>query len=327
MKPWDQRDTDTGALVEQILSYSRSQRGKRVPVELGHIVGESLDLVRGSLAPGIRLEVELPAEPLYVVGDATQLHRVTMNLCTNAMHAMGEGGTLRVTLEEARVEADRALSHTTLLAGAYVCLTVEDSGTGMDPDTLERVFEPFFTTKEAGKGTGLGLATSYGMVRRHGGHIGVYSEVGQGTVIKVYLPQVDAPADASSSREIDPWKEFSGTASILVVEDDDALRNVTARMLETLGYRTRAAANSGDALRLLADPDPEGQVDLLLTDVVLRETDGNVEATVVVTFVGDIPDHVELEVWKVFDDGRADRPATIWLAWDGSGYRVVGVRY
>src|SRR5690606_30456570 len=104
------------SLVEQILSYSRSQRGKRMPVELGRIVGESLDLVRGSLSPGVALEVALPAAPLYVVGDPTQLHRVTMNLCTNAVHAMPDGGTLRVTLEEARTTSDVPLSHTTLLA-------------------------------------------------------------------------------------------------------------------------------------------------------------------------------------------------------------------
>jgi PAS domain S-box-containing protein len=146
------------ALVEQILSYSRSQRGKRSPVELGHVVSEALGLVRGSLAAGITLETELPATPLFVVGDPTQLHQVTMNLCTNAVQAMGQSGTLRVKLEAVEVEAARTLAHTTLNAGPYARLTMEDSGTGMDAATLARVFEPFFTTKEVGKGTGLGLS-------------------------------------------------------------------------------------------------------------------------------------------------------------------------
>jgi signal transduction histidine kinase len=166
-------------LVEQILSYSRSQRGMRVPVDLGGIVAETLELVRGSLPPAITLAVDLSG-PLYVIGDATQLHQVTMNLCTNAAHAMAEGGTLRVALEPTDVAAERTLAHTSLRAGAYARLTVEDTGSGMDEATLERVFEPFFTTKEVGKGTGLGLSLVYGIVTDSGGAIDVTSAPGRG---------------------------------------------------------------------------------------------------------------------------------------------------
>jgi PAS domain S-box-containing protein len=235
-----------GALVEQILSYSRSQRGKRVPVELGRVVGESLELVRGSLAAGIRLEVELPGTALYVVGDPTQLHRVTMNLCTNAMHAMGEGGTLRVTLEEARVDADRALSHTTLLAGTYACLTVEDSGSGMDPDTLARVFEPFFTTKEAGKGTGLGLSLVYGIVTDSGGAIDVASTAGRGSRFTIYLPRVDSPVIAEDAAE-GPVARGHGER-VLVVDDEEAIVAVTSEVLKNLGYQPVACADGNAAL-------------------------------------------------------------------------------
>ncbi len=124
-------------LVEQILSYSRSQRGKRIPVELDRIVGETLELVRGSLTAGIRMETQLPAAPLYVMGDPTQLHQIMMNLCTNAIHAMGDRGTLRVKLEPADIDADRVFQHTMLQAGRYARLMVEDTGSGMDAATLD----------------------------------------------------------------------------------------------------------------------------------------------------------------------------------------------
>ena len=168
-------------LVEQILSYSRSQRGKRVPVDLGRAVAETLELVRGSLPAAVRLGAELPKAPLYVIGDQTQLHQITMNLCTNAIQAMPGGGTLRVQLRDADVAVEQTLAHTTLRAGAYACLTVEDSGSGMDAATLERIFEPFFTTKEVGKGTGLGLALVYGIVTDSAGAFDVTSVPGSGS--------------------------------------------------------------------------------------------------------------------------------------------------
>lgn len=185
--------TRASALVEQILSYSRSQRGKRVPVELDRIVAETLELVRGSLGHGIRLETRLPEAPLYVVGDPTQLHQIMMNLCTNAIHAMGEHGTLRVTLEPADIDGDRIFQHTTLHAGRYARLMVEDSGSGMDATTLTRLFEPFFTTKEVGKGTGLGLSLVYGIVTDSAGAIDVTSTQGRGSCFAIYLPRVDSP--------------------------------------------------------------------------------------------------------------------------------------
>ena len=168
-------------------------------MDLGRVVAETLELVRGSLVDGIKLLARLPGTPLYVVGDPTQLHRVTMNLCTNAVHAMGAGGTLRVTLEEAKLEADRALSHSTLLAGTYACLVVEDTGTGMDAATLARVFEPFFATKEVGKGTGLGLSLVYGIVTDSGGAIDVTATPGRGSRFAIYLPRVDSPVIAEAT--------------------------------------------------------------------------------------------------------------------------------
>jgi PAS domain S-box-containing protein len=176
------------ALVEQILAHSRTQRGKRVPTDICRTAAETLELVRGSLPADIRLDASAPKSPLVVIGDATQLHQVVMNLCSNAIQAMSTGGTLRVALESAGIEADRALSHGALKQARYVCLTVQDSGSGMDEATLSRIFEPFFTTKEIGRGTGLGLSVVYAIVIDLGGAIDVKSALEQGSTFAIYLP-------------------------------------------------------------------------------------------------------------------------------------------
>jgi PAS domain S-box-containing protein len=186
------------ALVEQILSYSRSQRGKKAPVDLSRIVAETLELVRGSLSSRIRLEVSSPATPLFVVGDSTQLHQIIMNLCTNALHAMGESGTLSVTLDAHDIEAERTLAQAILHPGQYARLQVEDSGSGMDDATLARIFEPFFTTKDIGKGTGLGLSLVYGIVTDAAGAIDVSSAVGRGSRFTIWLPRVESPVLAAA---------------------------------------------------------------------------------------------------------------------------------
>jgi signal transduction histidine kinase/CheY-like chemotaxis protein len=234
------------ALVEQILWYSRSQRGKRVPVELDRIVRETLELVRGSLGADIRLEASLPGTPLHVVGDPTQLHQVTMNLCTNAIHAMGDHGRLRVTLDALEAAADCVLEHVTLPAGPYVRLSVEDSGTGMDAATLARVFEPFFTTKEIGKGTGLGLSLVYGIVTDSGGAVDVSSTVGEGSTFTIYLPRVDSPALADDETA-GPLARGNGER-VLIVDDEEALLAVTSEVLKRLGYEPVAFADAAAAL-------------------------------------------------------------------------------
>jgi signal transduction histidine kinase len=186
------------ALVEQILAYSRSQRGKRAPADICRMVAETLELVRGSLPANIRVDAAVPQLPLVVIGDATQLHQVVMNLCSNAIQAMSGGGTLRVAIESADVSAERALSHGTLRLGRYVRLTVEDSGPGMNEATLSRIFEPFFTTKEIGRGTGLGLSLVYAIVTDLTGAIDVKSAVTQGSAFAIYLPLVDITLAAAA---------------------------------------------------------------------------------------------------------------------------------
>jgi signal transduction histidine kinase len=186
------------ALVDQILAYSRSQRGKRAPTDVCRTVAETLELVRGSLPASIRLDAAAPKVPLVIIGDATQLHQVVMNLCNNAIHALGGSGMLRVELMAADVAAERALSHGPLRPGRYVCLSVEDSGCGMDEATLARIFEPFFTTKDVGRGTGLGLSLVYSIVSDLGGAIDVKSEIRQGSTFTIYFPLADIALAAAA---------------------------------------------------------------------------------------------------------------------------------
>ncbi len=250
-------------LVEQILSYSHSRRGKRVPVEFGAIVAETLELVRGSLPAGIRLEAELPAAPLYVVGDPTQLHQVAMNLCTNAIHAMHEGGAMRVTLEPADAASERPLAHSVLRAGAYARLAVEDTGSGMDEATQARIFEPFFTTREVGRGTGLGLALVYGIVTDSAGAIDVTSAPGRGSRFAIYLPRVDTPALAEDPAA-GPIALGNGER-VLVVDDEEVLVALTAEILKRIGYEAVTCADGAAALAAFE----AGRIDAVIADEVM----------------------------------------------------------
>ena len=260
-------------LVEQILSYSRSQRGKRAPVELGRIVAETLELVRGSLPPGIRLESEFSSSPIHVVGDPTQLHQVTMNLCTNACHAMPQGGVLRVTLDAQSVEAERALAHNTLHAGTYARLTVEDTGSGMDEATLARIFEPFFTTKEVGKGTGLGLALVYGIVTDSAGAIDVTSAPGRGSRFAIYLPRVVSVEEQAPAIGEDPAAApvVRGSGErVLVVDDEEALVAVTSEALKRFGYEPVGCSDGAAALAAFDG----GRIDAVIADEVMPGLSG-----------------------------------------------------
>jgi NO-binding membrane sensor protein with MHYT domain/nitrogen-specific signal transduction histidine kinase len=253
------------ALVEQILGYSRSQLCQRVPLDVTQVVAETLELLRGLLPASIRLESSAPALPLIVLGDATQLHQVVMNVCRNAIQAMSATGTLRVALEAADLSAERALSHGRLGPGRFVRLTIQDSGSGMAPETLARIFEPFFTTKEIGRGTGLGLSLVYSIVTDTGGAIDVRSALDQGSTFTIYLARAEATL-AAAGETAAPLPRGNGER-VLLVEDEANLLAMTAEVLTRLGYEPASFSDSQSALAAF-DAEPRS-FDVVVTDDVM----------------------------------------------------------
>jgi signal transduction histidine kinase/ActR/RegA family two-component response regulator len=252
-------------LVDQILTYSRSQNLARGPVELGGIVRETLEVIRGSLPAEIALEPSLPQAPLVVVGDPTQLHQVVMNLCTNAIHAMGGAGTLAVSLEAIDLERELTFAHDTVAPGRYVKFVVSDTGTGMDGATLARIFEPFFTTKDVGRGTGLGLSLVYGIVADSGGATHVTSVLGRGSTFEIYLPRADVAGVAVENSQ-GPIERGHGER-VLLVDDEKPLLIMTAELLTRLGYDPAPFSDPHSALASL-EAMPEAY-DIVLTDEMM----------------------------------------------------------
>jgi signal transduction histidine kinase/CheY-like chemotaxis protein len=264
-------------LVEQILAYSRTQKVARTSVDIGRIVRETLEVIRGSLPEGIALDLALPEAPLAVIGDPTQLHQVVMNLCTNAIHAMGGEGRLAVSLQAVDLEQEATFAHDTLAPGPYVKLVVSDTGTGMDQATLARIFEPFFTTKEVGRGTGLGLSLVYGIVADSAGAVHAASEVGRGSTFEIYLPRTHAGSPVAETAE-GPLERGHGEC-VLLVDDEKPLLIMTAELLARLGYEP---APFSDARAALASLEAMPQAyDVVLTDETMPGLTGTAFAAAV----------------------------------------------
>jgi PAS domain S-box-containing protein len=222
------------ALVERILAFSRSGVGERVPVHVEKVVREALDLLEAKLPEGIRVEARLEAGRAAMLGDPTQVHQVLMNLGMNAMQAMGSGGTLSVTLDVSHLDAARAATIGTVAAADYVVLKVADTGSGIEPEIVERIFDPFFSTKGVSVGTGLGLSLVHGIVTEVGGAIEVASKPGAGSAFTVYLPRAGDAADAPEDAE--PSMPRGNRERVLVVDDEEPLVRLATRTLEELSY-------------------------------------------------------------------------------------------
>ncbi len=265
------------ALTRQLLAFSRQQAIEPKVFDLNDVVVEMEKMLERLIGEDIELRAVLSPAPVPVRADPGQIEQVIMNLAVNARDAMPHGGKL--TIETANVEVDETYAHQHgyLSTGPFVMLSISDTGVGMDAQTQSHIFEPFFTTKDRGKGTGLGLATVYGVIKQSNGFIWVYSEPGHGATFKVLLPRVKAPVPSASANTKfqEVWR---GSQTILLVEDDDSLRDLTRDLLVNCGYTVLEASNGPHALQIARQRSP-GQIHLLLTDVVMPRVSGPQLAT------------------------------------------------
>ncbi len=261
---------DDGAkLTGQLLAFGRRQPLNPQLVDVGQLVGSFAALLRRTLGESIELRTVVNGTALMALVDTSQLQSALLNLALNARHAMPRGGRLTVELSHAHIDRDYAAMYPLLRTGDFILISVTDTGSGMPPDVRERAFEPFFTTKPVGAGTGLGLSMVYGFLRQSGGHVQLYSEVGQGTSVRMFLPASSAPlkqGQDDAAAEATPATLPSGHETILLVEDDSRVRRVATARLEEAGYRVIEATNGAEALDALS---LHPEVDLLFTDIVM----------------------------------------------------------
>lgn len=259
------------SLTRQLLAFSRRQVLEPSLLDFNAVLSDLSTMLRRLIAEDIEVVINLSQSAVYVFADPAQLDQVILNLVVNARDAMGKGGRLTLEVEVAQLDEPCTKGTASVPAGNYVLLKVSDTGTGMSEQILSRIFEPFFTTKELGQGTGLGLATAYGVVRQSNGYILVESQVGKGTTFEIYLPRVDATSGISSPPS-SPVRSLSGSETILLAEDQESLRILIKAFLEQQGYTVLVAENGREALSLLetyADT-----IHMLVTDVVMPEARG-----------------------------------------------------
>jgi PAS domain S-box-containing protein len=253
------------ALTQRLLAFSRRQPLDPKPIDVNVLVNGMSEMIHRTLGETIAVETVLGAGLWRIEADPNELEASILNLAVNARDAMPSGGKLTLETGNAHIDESYVLSHREVLPGQYVVIAVTDTGAGMDAETIAQAFEPFFTTKPVGKGTGLGLSQVYGYVKQSGGHVKIYSEIGQGTTVKLYLPRLATEA-AETSELSELFPEAALEETVLVLEDDDDVRSYSAEILRELGYRVLEAHDGQSALRVL---DQHARVDILFSDVVL----------------------------------------------------------
>jgi CheY-like chemotaxis protein/anti-sigma regulatory factor (Ser/Thr protein kinase) len=260
--------------VKQILAFSRQAEMERAPIKIQLVVKEALRLLRASLPTTISITRNINEECGPVLADPTSIHRIVMNLCTNAYHAMREkGGQLKVTLEETTIaDSDRdRIPALDLNPGRYLKLTVSDTGHGMSHDVQEKIFDPYFTTKPPGEGTGMGLAVVHGIVKSYGGDIFVQSEIGKGTIFQLYFPRIESESESVESLSVEPAQ--GGHERILLVDDEVQIVHMLKQMLEHLGYQVTGRTSSIEALQAFkVQPD---NFDLIISDQTMPNLTGD----------------------------------------------------
>jgi PAS domain S-box-containing protein len=267
-----QSNAERGAdMIRQVLSFARGVEGERVALQPKHLVKDVIKILKDTLPKSVSINYEVPNDLWMISADATQVHQVLMNLCVNARDAMSHGGELTLKAENVTLDDAYARMHIEAKPGRYVMLTVADTGAGIPPEVVSRIFEPFFTTKEIGKGTGLGLSTALTIVRSHGGFINVYSEPKKGTQFTVYLPAIET-ARAERAEKMRVELPSGNGELVLVVDDEDAIRQITKGTLETFGYRVLTASDGTEAVALYAQN--SGEVEAVITDMMMPFMDG-----------------------------------------------------
>ncbi len=260
-----------GALTHQLLAFSRGRPFTPRTVQLNTLIVHMEKMLSRLIGEDVELITVAAAEPANVRTDPGQLEQVVMNVVVNARDAMPGGGKLIIETANAQVDQTYAGPNVDLKPGSYVVLAISDTGMGMDPETVTHLFEPFFTTKAPGKGTGLGLATAYGIVKQSGGAISVYSEPGRGTTVKIYLPSAEAKL-AAEAAEQEPAAALRGSETILVLEDEARVRKLVCEVLAGRGYHVLEAVRGEEAIRMAKEH--KGRIHLLLADVVMPEMSG-----------------------------------------------------
>ena len=261
-----------GNMVRQVLSFARGVEGERVALQPKHLIKEIVKILRETLPKSIEISLDIPNDLKIVSADATQLHQVLMNLCVNARDAMPEGGSISIKAENVYVDENYARMHLEAKPGHFVMISVADTGPGMTPEVQSRIFEPFFTTKEMTKGTGLGLSTALTIVKSHGGFINVYSELHKGSQFTLYLPALERPGTVEAAG-LQTDLPLGHGELILVVDDEESIREITRSTLETFGYSVLTAADGTEALALYADK--KNEIAAVLTDMVMPFMDGS----------------------------------------------------
>lgn len=259
------------AMVRQVLSFARGVEGERLELQLAHIIRDIEKIVNETFLKHIQVRTIIPHDLWTILGDPTQLHQVLLNFCVNARDAMPNGGQLTVSAENLSMDTHYAGLMLEPRPGPYVLLRVEDSGTGIPAEVVEKIFDPFFTTKEVGKGTGLGLSTTLGIVKSHSGFIRVYSEPDKGTTFKVYFPALPE-GTAATAAEIAPELPRGNGQLILVVDDEATVREVTRQTLEAFDYRVALASDGAEAVAVFATK--VGEIAAVLTDIMMPVMDG-----------------------------------------------------
>jgi two-component system, cell cycle sensor histidine kinase and response regulator CckA len=262
----------SAALVKQVLSFARGFEGNRTNLEVGKIISEIEQIVKQTFPRSIEIRTDIQMQNLWsICSDATQLHQVLMNLCVNARDAMPDGGILEISARNLWIDENYARMNLDAQVGAYVVITVSDTGIGIKREVIDRIFEPFFTTKELGKGTGLGLSTVLGIIRSHGGFVQVDSEVGKGTQFKVYLPVTRAGETDLTPTGHHELPKGHGEL-ILVVDDEDSIREITKASLEKNAYRVLVAKDGIEAIALYSQHKQE--ISAVLIDMMMPTMDG-----------------------------------------------------